>query len=140
MANGKLRDYYWRVTTFLAECLEYLDSEHSAYAFPSSDEVENTGILSATLVFRDGSRLYIRTTLDNQAKVREYDYAYIYLDHQGNRIFQYDDSPHHPEVSTHPHHLHRGDKPKHGRERVDAIDLAQVYFIAVVDKIITRLK
>lgn len=26
----------------------------------------------------------------------------------GKRIFRYDNAPHHPEISTHPHHKHSG--------------------------------
>jgi len=139
MANGKLRDYYWRISSFLAERFEYFDREHSAFHFPSEHEVENTGRLNAALVFRDGSQLYIRTFFDDRTEIREYEYAYIYYDPHGTRIFQYDDAPHHPQVSTHPHHLHRGEKPKRGRESVYAIDLPRVEFTAVVEKVIERL-
>ncbi len=140
MANGKLRDYYWRLVTFLAECLEYLDSEHSAFQFPADDEVINTGVLTATLVFRDGSQLYVRASLDERAEVREYDYAYTYHDRRGKRIFQYDDAPHHPKIPMHPHHLHRGGSRKRKKERVYAIDVPQVDFITIVEKVIGRME
>jgi hypothetical protein len=26
----------------------------------------------------------------------------------GKRVFRYDNAPHHPEISTHPHHKHAG--------------------------------
>jgi hypothetical protein len=140
MANGKLRDYYWRISSFLAERSEYLDREHSAFNFPSDHEVENTSALSATLIFRDGSQLYVRTFFDDRAEIREYEYAYIYYDPHGKRVFQYDDAPHHPQVSTHPHHLHRSEKLKRGRERVYEIDLPRVDFISIVEKAIKRVR
>lgn len=140
MSNGKLRDYYWRISSFLAERSEYLDREHSAFDFPSEHEVGNTGALRAVLIFRDGSQLFVRTSFDDHAEIREYDYAYIYYDPHGKRVFQYDDAPHHPHVSTHPHHLHRGDKPKLGREEVYAINLPRVDFIAIVEKAIRRVR
>ena len=34
-------------------------------------------------------------------------YAYTYL-REGQRVFRYDNAPHHPEVATHPHHKHAG--------------------------------
>jgi hypothetical protein len=89
MPKGKLRDYYWRIATFLAECIEFLDTEHSAFEFPGDDEVEHTGAFCATIVFRDGSQLYVRASLDEGAEVREYDYAYICFDRNGRRVFQY---------------------------------------------------
>ncbi|MBI4674275.1 MAG: hypothetical protein HY741_21745 [Chloroflexi bacterium] len=140
MANGKLREYYWHVMTFLAERSEYLDTEHFAFRFPDEDIAINRQVLEATLIMRDGSRLFARASLDDQAAVREYDYAYIYYDHHGNRIFQYDDAPHHPEIATHPHHLHRGVKSKQKRERVYPLDVPQVNFIVIVEKVIERLE
>ena len=140
MADGKLRTYYWRILTFLAERLEYLDTEHSAFQFPSDDEVNQTAARKATLVFRDGSRLYVRASLDDRAEVREYDYAYIYYDRRGKRIFQYDDAPHHPTIPTHPHHLHRGANPKRKPERVYAIDVPRGDFITIAEKVMGDLE
>lgn len=34
-------------------------------------------------------------------------YAYTYMQ-GGERIFRYDNAPHHPEIRTHPHHKHTG--------------------------------
>jgi len=138
MANGKLRDYYWRLKTFIAEHPESFDSESSVFRFPEQDDLVNFELIDAVLVFRDGSKLYVRAALDYGTIVREHDYAYVYYDAQDNRIFQYDDSPHHPEIATHPHHLHRGTKSK--RERIVPLDIPQVDFIAIVSKIIAQIK
>ena len=37
--------------------------------------------------------------------------AYTYLADE-KRIFRYDNAPHHPEISTHPHHKHIGEREK----------------------------
>ena len=37
-------------------------------------------------------------------------YAYHYQDKDDELIFRYDNVPHHPEVKTHPHHKHVGNK------------------------------
>ncbi len=34
-------------------------------------------------------------------------YAYTYMRNQ-QRVFRYDNAPHHPEIATHPHHKHIG--------------------------------
>jgi hypothetical protein len=34
-------------------------------------------------------------------------YAYTYV-REGERVFRYDNAPHHPEIVTHPHHKHIG--------------------------------
>ncbi len=138
MANGKLREYYWRIKTFIAEHAESFDSESSAFRFPEQDDLVNFELIDAVLIFRDGSKLYVRAALDYETVVHEHSYAYVYYDAQGNRIFQYDDAPHHPEIATHPHHLHRDTKSK--RERISALDVPQVDFITIVSKVIAQLK
>ena len=131
MANGKLRNYFWRIKTFLAEHSDAVDSESSAFRFPEEDDVVNFELIDALLVFRDGSKLYVRAGLDYEAVVQEHSYAYIYYDSHGNRIFQYDDSPHHPD---------RGVKSKKLSERIEAIDVPRVDFITIVAKVLERLK
>jgi len=136
MPDGKLRAYYWEVFTAVAEITDLLNTAHQAHSFPSEDEVEYTAALYATLVFKDGSCLITRSWLDATAKVREYDYAYVYLDAQGNRVFQYDDAPHHPGLTTYPHHVHRGPRPVQGPDRALPLDIPQVDFMTVLDKIV----
>lgn len=134
MPDGKLRAYYWDVFTALAEVVDLLDPAHPDYSFPSEDEVEYTSALHATLVFQDGSRLVAHSWLDATAEVREYDYAYVYLDAGGKRAFQYDDAPHHPELSTHPHHVHKGPKPADADEALP-LDIPQVDCVTVLGRV-----
>ena len=47
---------------------------------------KNTGALNATIVFRDGSRLFVRASLEERGEIFEYDYAYIYYDRRGRRV------------------------------------------------------
>lgn len=62
-------------------------------------------------------------------------YFYSYFDPSGVRRFQYDNSPHHPHLSTFPHHTHKGPVPKKGKDIALDCDLAEVGFVAVVSKI-----
>jgi len=140
MSDGKLRAYYWDVFTALAEAFDLLDPAHPGYSFPSEDEVEYTAALHATLIFQDGSRLIVHSWLDAAAKVREHDYAYVYLDAAGNRVFQYDDAPHHPELVTHPHHVHRGPKPAAGRDEALSLDIPGVDFTTILSKVREHLR
>jgi hypothetical protein len=135
MPDGKLRHYYWRIYSFLAERIHILDVSHGAFQFPDESEVELGQRLKAVLVFCDGSRLFVRSRLDVTAKVREVDYAYVYFDPSGKRIFQYDDAPHHPDIPTHPHHLHRGEKLSQGKDKIYPLDMPCVDFFTVVSRI-----
>ena len=42
---------------------------------------------------------------------------------------------HHPELSTHPHHRHRGPRPLKGVDQALALDIPQVDFVTIVTKI-----
>jgi len=134
MSDGKLRAVYWDDFTALAEVDDILDTAHPDYSFPSEDEVEYTSALHATLIFMDDSRLIVHSWLDAAEEVTERDYAYIYLDAQGNRVFQYDDAPHHPELSSHPHHVHKGRRPAADPDRAWPLDVLHVDFVTMLDK------
>jgi hypothetical protein len=95
--------------------------------------VAYTAAFHASIVFIDGSRLIVRFSLRADGDVEEYDYAYQYLDPQGSQVFRYDDAPHHPEIATHPHHLHRGSE-----DTVYALDLDHVDFVTVFNKIASK--
>jgi len=138
MPDGQLRAYYWEAFTALAEAADLLDTAHPDYSFPSEDEVEYTAALHAILIFKDGSRLIVHSWLDATAEVREHDYAYVYLDAEGNRVFQYDDAPHHPELSTYPHHTHKGQRPAKGPDEALPLDIPRVDFVTILDKILHK--
>ncbi len=133
MSDGKLRYYYWRIYSFLAERMHILDVSHQAFQFPDESKVELGQCLKAVLIFRDGARLLVRARLDATTEIREYDY--VYFDPSGRRVLQYDDAPHHPDIPTHPHHLHRGEKPFQGKDRAYPLDIPCVDFFAVVSRI-----
>ena len=66
------------------------------------------GLIRCRIVFWDDSYLdlyeVVSTELGYPVRVS---YAYTYL-RQGQRVFRYDNAPHHPEIVTHPHHKHLG--------------------------------
>jgi len=70
------------------------------------------GLLRCRVLFWDESYLdiyeVVSTELGYPIKVH---YAYTYIA-DAKRIFRYDNAPHHPEISTHPHHKHTGEREK----------------------------
>lgn len=57
-ANGRFRDYYWKLYTFLAEREDILDKKHPDYRFPQDDStVYYTHSLEGCIVFINGSKL-----------------------------------------------------------------------------------
>jgi len=70
----------------------------------------NRGYIKATVTFVNDSQLCIREFIDG--RLRKIDYAYHYQDSDGKLVFRYDNTPHHADVTTFPHHKHVSDKPK----------------------------
>jgi len=136
--DGRIRAYYWSLRTFLEEKAAILNPEHPDCRFPEDDnQVYYTHYLEGCLVFIDGSRLRFELALgfDEVYNVVEKRYFYGYFNPSGVRCFQYDNSPHHPHLSTFPHHLHKGPVPKKGKDIALDCDLTEVSFFAVVSKI-----
>jgi hypothetical protein len=66
------------------------------------------GLIRGSLYFVDGSRLHFRELVEAQDEVVRRMYSYHYQDADENLIFRYDDTPHHPDLNTFPHHKHDG--------------------------------
>jgi hypothetical protein len=65
------------------------------------------GIIEGRLRFGDGSLLeFVEVLIEHGVVLVKTDYAYHYQNTEDQLIFRYDNAPHHPEISTHPHHKH----------------------------------
>ena len=63
---------------------------------------ENYYYIKAQLELQDGSCLMIRVFMSED----DYNYSYHWQDINKNLIIRWDNSPHHKEISTYPHHKH----------------------------------
>lgn len=70
----------------------------------------NRGYIKATVTFMNDSQLSVREFIDG--KLRKIDYAYHYQGNDGKLVFRYDNTPHHEDVATFPHHKHVSDRLK----------------------------
>lgn len=69
---------------------------------------ETLGLVRCDLALWDGSKLTISESVDTSADYPEKtDYSYHYVRGE-HTIFRYDSAPHHPGISTFPHHKHVG--------------------------------
>jgi hypothetical protein len=67
---------------------------------------EFIGYIRGVLTFLDGSSLHFREYLDFEETDAKRDYSYHY--HHGTEfMFRYDNTPHHRQIPTFPHHVHR---------------------------------
>lgn len=73
-----------------------------------------TGYTRFALELRDGSELHVFEYVTSS--MRKLDYSYHWQDKEQNLIMRWDNAPHHPEVATHPHHLHHDGTVKPSQE------------------------
>ena len=67
------------------------------------------GGISGQLRFHDGSSMdFGEVVILRESQIVKLRYTYHYQGASGEMIFRYDNAPHHPTVSTHPHHKHIG--------------------------------
>ena len=82
------------------------------------------GLIRCRVAFWDDSYLnlyeVVSTELGYPVRVH---YAYTYV-RERERVFRYDNAPHHPEIVTHPHHKHIG--PSDRLSPADQPSLSQV--------------
>jgi hypothetical protein len=65
------------------------------------------GLIRGDITFVDGALLHFRELIDLESKPPRLMYSYHYQRADASLVFRYDDTPHHPEVSTFPHHKHQ---------------------------------
>ncbi|CUS04088.2 conserved protein of unknown function [Candidatus Promineifilum breve] len=65
------------------------------------------GIVEGRVRFWDGSMLeFVEVLVMRGLILTKIEYAYHYQDKDNRLIFRYDNAPHHPGISTFPHHKH----------------------------------
>ena len=78
----------------------------SASSIQLDKRTNRSGLIRGDLFFLDGSRLYFRELLDIEDTVVRLMYSYHYQDSAARLIFRYDDTPHHGDINSFPHHKH----------------------------------
>ncbi|NOX60981.1 MAG: hypothetical protein GXP42_03400 [Chloroflexi bacterium] len=77
--------------------------------FDRSDEPGQTSEFYARLRFPDDSQLQVvEKLIVERFTIIKARYSYHYQRADGALVFRYDNAPHHPEISTFPHHKHVG--------------------------------
>jgi hypothetical protein len=139
MTADKFEIYYWDVYALIFDSGDILTLDNSAFSLSDVDTAGMEQAIHAVLPFCDDSRLYAEILLAEDGEALEERYAYIYYAAGGERILQYDNRSHHPEISTHPHHLHKGPIPAPGaKDRAWQTDIEFVSFETVLQKIRER--
>ena len=105
----KIGDYFSALERSISKNMR-LGSIDDEFACLASDDFN--GLVKFRLFFWDNSYLDVYEVVNTEQgypiKIR---YAYTYL-RRGQRVFRYDNAPHHPEIFTHPHHKHLGSEDR----------------------------
>lgn len=64
------------------------------------------GLIRGDIIFVDGALLHFRELIDLESSPPRLMYSFHYQRTDASLVFRYDDTPHHPEISTFPHHKH----------------------------------
>jgi len=136
VAVNKLEAYYWDTYALIFESGDILALDDPDFSLSDAETANFVQAIHVILTFRDHSRLYAEIMLAENGDVIEERYAYICYDAGGRRVLQYDNRSHHPEISTHPHHMHKGPIPESGeKDRAWSIDIEFVAFETVLQRI-----
>lgn len=117
-----IREYFEKVEETLSKCPLAIDLE---FDFTVVDL--DRGYWKGTVKFRDGSDLHLfEYVVITEGKSEIQDYRYHFQDRDENLVFRHDNAPHHPELETHPHHLHKPGKlkPSEKPDLKDVLDKA----------------
>lgn len=98
---------FYKLTEEFSDIItDYSVSEYKRYGQAAS--------LAANLKFKDNSSLHIKDYLFIDGKRK---YSYHWQDANGQLIIRWDNSPHHKELSTFPHHRHLSKEVSISNER-----------------------
>jgi hypothetical protein len=101
----KIEDYFSNLERGLSQNVKIGSLEYPIICLASDDY---NGLVRCRIFFWDGSYLDLYEVVNTeQGYPVKIHYAYSYL-RGGERVFRYDNTPHHPEIPTFPHHKHLG--------------------------------
>ncbi len=88
--------------------LKLLDNSSVVYSYEIKDfKTFSDGFyIKIEAVLKNKTLLFIREYFDNN----ERKYSYHWQDTNGNLIMRWDNAPHHNNLKTFPHHIHKGNK------------------------------
>lgn len=99
------RDYLVYIRALIVENLNVLH-----WSILREEALGNSGLFRYRLRLADGSILEMFERFNVVAgQVQVTKYSFHWQDASGRLRKRWDNAPHHPEVSTHPHHVHDGD-------------------------------
>jgi len=104
MRRALIEAYFKSLLDLLAP-LPTVENPHVAF----EKRAEMVGFIRGEITFTDSSMLHFRELVDLRQPMRLIMYAYHYQNAEGALVFRYDNTAHHMNVDTFPHHKHSAD-------------------------------
>ena len=123
-------------TTYLENVKTIIQNHSSIFInYSSTIKIYSTlkGFIEGRIIFVDESVLDFMEVKDIEEELKE-KYKYHYMDKDKNLIFRYDNSKHHKEIATFPHHKHT----PNGIEESSEPNIEEI--MKEIEKIISRNK
>ncbi|MBL7117756.1 MAG: hypothetical protein ISS94_03100 [Candidatus Syntrophoarchaeum sp.] len=110
----QVKDYFLEIQNLLrmSAFIENVDVEYEVKS-------KTVGLIHGSIGTVDGSTLQFLELINIKGdEITRPKYRFHLMDSADKMVFRYDNAPHHPEVTTYPHHKHiRGEeKPKPSKE------------------------
>ncbi|MBU0511839.1 MAG: hypothetical protein KKD28_12615 [Chloroflexi bacterium] len=103
----RVEDYFSSLERSLRRNVKIGSPEHPIACLASD---EYNGLIRCRIFFWDESYLDLYEVVNTeQGYPIKVHYAYTYVS-ESERVFRYDNAPHHPEIISYPHHKHIGSK------------------------------
>jgi hypothetical protein len=115
------------------EKLEWLIDQSSIKT--EYDEELNIGMISGSLLFKDGSDFHFTELFLEKGRR----YRFHYMDENKNLILRWDDAPHHKNLKTFPYHIHFPDDTKES-EPIQLIEALYKIADRVIEKLMSSTK
>jgi hypothetical protein len=108
-----------------------LAAPHVIHTDLSFDEIsEEECYIKGVLTLNGGCELHVAEYVVTEPEIRRIKYRFHLQAVDQKMIARWDNAPHHPEVETHPDHLHVGQKVKaHSPTSIDQVLSATLSFI-----------
>jgi hypothetical protein len=96
------------------------------------DPTDTSGLIQATIHFPGAVLLDVVLALECQVGLVWTEYSFNARTEAGEFLFRYDNSPHHPELSSFPHHKHvpNEDRPQPSRQPLISLVVDEVLRVA----------
>ena len=110
----QVKDYFSEIQNLLRRSafIENVDVEYEVKS-------KTVGIIHGTVGMIDGSTLQFLELINIKGdEITRPKYRFHLMDSADEMVFRYDNAPHHPEITTYPHHKHISgeEKPKQSEE------------------------